>query len=161
MENIAREKDVRATIAIAIVLVWSLIGCRTEESGKTVAPDCTSNACMIKVSVTGDCRNPANISVQPDTIGIAKNNHGPEIHWDIQTSGYTFPSLQTAVVFNTAPLPPAGEFTPVNLASNNTKLIMKDRNSATSTPQRYKYTLNLVSNGVACAPKDPFIVNGK
>jgi hypothetical protein len=156
-----REKDVRATIAIATVLVWPLVGCSIQEREKTAAPDCSSNTCMIKVSVTGDCHSPANISVHPDTIGIAKNNHGPEIHWDIQTSGYTFPSLQTAVVFNTPPLPPTGEFTPVNLASNNTKLIMKDRNSPTSTPQTYKYTLNLVFNGAACTPKDPFIVNGK
>ncbi len=95
---------------------------------------------------------------------IDKNNHGndnngPEIHWDITTQGYTFPSVETGIVFGTSPAPPAGEFHHRNLTSQNRKYTLKDMNSSTQT---YKYTLNLLNkDNNACAAKDPFIANGQ
>ena len=157
----------RATIVVfAAVAGAALVGCKSQTDGtKSVSPNCTTNKCEVKITVDGDCHNEANIKVDPPTLGIDKNNHGndnhgPEIHFDIGTDHYTFASLQTGVVFNTAPVPPPDEFTPINLAEQGKKLIMKDLNSPTATPQTYKYTVNLLFNGQACAGKDPFIVNG-
>ena len=116
---------------------------------------CTSNQCKAKVTVSGDCTNPNNIAVIPDPIPVGSGNHDPEIHWDIQTSGYTFAPVPNGIVIQMPP-PPPGEFHDPTLASNGTKFILKDKNSV---PQTYKYAINLLHNGAACASKDPSIMN--
>ena len=118
-------------------------------------PGCTDQQCKAIVTVSGDCGNPNNIAVTPDPIPIGHNNHGPEIHWDINTPAYTFAPVPNGIVI-TSPPPPPGEFFNPTLSSNGTKYILKDKNSM---PQTYKYTVNLLHDGSACAPKDPSIMN--
>jgi hypothetical protein len=160
------------TLLLAIVAGIALAGCEKPQSVPPPAPPppppppvakCTAQVCFIVVTVEGNCSDPNNIHVKPDTMPIEKNNHGsdpnkgPEIHWDIRTNGYTFAS-QTAIVFNKPPIPPPGEFNNAILVPGNTKYMMNDKNSSTAS---YQYTVNLLKDGTPCAPKDPFIANGK
>jgi hypothetical protein len=143
--------------ALSCVVACYLVlpGCTSLRSGQELP--CNARVCFASVTVSGNCTDANNIAVSPDPIPIGRGNHEPEIHWDISpgSAGHTFAPVPNGIVI-VSPPPPAGEFHDPTLASNGTKYILKDKNSA---PQTYKYTINLLHNGAACAPKDPSIMN--
>lgn len=141
------------TLVFVLAVGFLLTACKEmPPAGPPVSPMvCNSHVCMVAISVQ-NCA----IQVTPDTIPIDKRSQHIEIHWDIDTSsspGASFaPNLQGIVINNN----PLQFHQPKN--PNPTKFIWSDDNTDSNT---YKYTVTVVQNGVTCAPKDPFIANGR
>jgi hypothetical protein len=140
----------KAAVLFVAGVGFVLMGCQTTSIAvsPTSATVCNSHVCMVAISVD-NCA----VTATPDTIPIDKQSQHVEIHWDISTTNTTFaPNLQGIVINNNPP-----QFhQPKN--PNPTKFIWSDDNTDANT---YKYTVNVVQNGVACSPKDPFIANGR
>jgi hypothetical protein len=102
---------------------------------------------MVKVTVV-DCR----ISVDRPTIDIARGNHDIEIHWDIVSGGYTFPSDGIWIKDDVSP----PQFSnPMRLTP--TKFKWNDRNTAA---RMFHYGVKVMKDGTACTPPlDPIINN--
>ena len=107
---------------------------------------CNSHVCLAKVTVV-DCR----ISVDPPTIDIAKGNRDVEIHWDIVSSGYTFPGDGIGIKDDVSP----PQFSaPMRLTP--TKFKWNDRNTVA---RMFHYGVKVMKDGTACPPLDPIINN--
>lgn len=145
----------------AVILALGLLGCGQKESatpGSTGAFSCTPSNCRVAVTVTGDCSNASNISVNIDPLPVPREHHNLKIAWDIQTTGFKWVAAPNGITFTTAPIPPAGEFT--NAHDNGDKYDITDANTQT-TPTLFKYDIHLMRNdGSLCAVKDPSIRNG-
>ena len=93
------------------------------------------------------------VTAAPDTIPLDKNNHGPNIHWDISTQGYTFaPNLQGVTINGN----PSQFSNPLN--PTPTKFIWNDKND---DAVKYKYTVKIMKDNKPCDVLDPFIANGQ
>jgi len=137
-------------------------GCTQSASppGGAASANCNPNQCQLKVKVANNCASASDITVEPDTMPVPRQNHQVKMHWDIETAGFKFVQEPDGITFSTAPLPPANEFHDANATANNTKYNLTNANTAT-TPTDYKYNVKLTrSDGTACAVKDPFIRNG-
>ena len=87
------------------------------------------------------------ISVTPDPLPVSGNNIN--IHWDISTPGWTFPS-NGIVITN-----PGSEFEDPEVQNNGNRFKWKDKNSSAGN---YKYAIN-VTNGSTPLTFDPTIIN--
>jgi hypothetical protein len=152
-------------LASAAVVAFALTAWGQQQppssSGSPGLLNCTPNNCKVAVTVTGDCANPANINVNPDTLSVPKANHNQKIEWNIQTDHFNFVPAPNGIRFTTRPIPPATEFT--NPHGNGKKYDLTDTNSPTPNgrPIDYKYDIHLQrDNGTPCAVKDPTIRNG-
>ena len=149
-------------ILVSVVASVGLVACAQESSppGGVASANCTPNACTIVVKVTGNCSAASDITLDPDTMPVPKENHQVKMHWDLQTSNFKIAQEPDGITFTTPPLPPPGEFHSPNLAANGTKYNLTNANSAT-VPTQYKYNIQLLrADGTKCARKDPFIRNG-
>jgi hypothetical protein len=92
---------------------------------------------------------PATVSITVDTepVDLTGLGNGVQIHWDIVTSGWTFPSNGIAI-HN-----PGNNFKPI---SNTGQRHTWQRDHADSA--NYKYTITL-TNGQIILTWDPWIVN--
>ncbi len=143
-------------IAFAAAIPFALTGCgQMQTFDSTAAVGCTPSTsnCRIAVTVTGNCSDPAQITVLPERLPVPRGNHNMKIAWDIQNSGFKWVAAPNGITS----LPP-GEFS--NPHDNTDKYDITDLNSATA-PTPFKYEIHLQrSDGSLCAVKDPFIVNG-
>src|SRR5215468_1877992 len=139
---------VKAAVLVVAGIGFALTGCKTTPTDVSAASPaaCNSHVCMVAISADN-----CTVTATPDTIPIDKLNQHVEIHWDISTANTTFASNLQGIVINNNP-PQFHQ--PKN--PNPTKFIWSDDNTDGNT---YKYTVNVVQNGVACPPKDPFIAN--
>lgn len=115
---------------------------------------CNSAVCKVEIAVV-DCAG-GNIRATPETLEVSRNHRNVQIHWDLDRAavdaGYTFAVRGITVRDND------GELSDPQRVENGRKFIWKNKNSNTKT---YKYDIAVQSGGIACTPKDPFIVNGK
>lgn len=99
-------------------------------------------AIQATVSITNNV-----ISVTPDPLPVRGSN--VEVHWDISTAGWTFPS-NGIVIKN-----PGSEFSDPEVKNNGNRFKWKDKNASVGT---YKYAIN-VTNGTTPLSLDPTITN--
>ena len=131
--------------------LWGLVlvgGCCALPAGEhRDSGHCTQGVCKAEVTVQS-CETGA-MSVMPEPIPVPEPNN---IEWTIKTPGYSFPE-NGIVIAGTGFEPRPG----VN--GNGRKFTVHDDH--TDRRPRIKYTVNLTrqSDGVACAPFDPFINN--
>jgi len=149
----------RSLISI-VVASYALLACgqSTTGGGGVAAAECKPNSCQIKVTVANNCNTADDITVDPPTMPVPRENHQLKMHWEIVTSGFTFVTEPDGITFTTPPLPPAEEFHDPNATAGGTKYNLTNANNTTET---YKYNIRLLrSNGQPCPVKDPFIKNG-
>ena len=111
------------------------------------AAPCNAGVCKAEVTVQS-CEK-AQMSVKPDPISVPAPNN---IEWTISTAGYTF--AKNGIVID------GKGFTPrPGVTGNGKKFIVHDDH--TDKRAKIKYVVHLIrqSDGVACAPYDPFINN--
>jgi len=148
-------------IVFAVVVALALLGCAqmgSAQPSSASAAGCTPSNCRVIVTVTGDCSNANQISVNIDPLPVPRQHHNLKIAWDIQTPGFKWAPAPNGITFTTPPIPPAGEFT--NHHDNGDKYDVTDANNQT-VPTLFKYDIHLMrSNGSPCAVKDPSIRNG-
>ncbi|HLX27165.1 MAG TPA: hypothetical protein VKV24_01600 [Casimicrobiaceae bacterium] len=99
--------------------------------------------CEIPVTV-----NACGIAV-PDTIDLYDG--AKEIHWDIQTPGYSFP--ENGIVIKEDP---GGSVSQLQRLSA-TKFKLHDDN--VPQPKPISYGINVLNGSMACPQRDPWIVN--
>lgn len=132
-------------VSLAVLLIVS--GCATAPGGSGShgrTPACNDVVCHVVITVT-NCQVTAN----PPTIEVTRQN--VEIHWDIDSAGYTFdPHGITVERDNSA------EFYGGTVAEHGQKYVLHDKNSFSST---YKYDIRVLNNGAACPVVDPWIYN--
>ncbi|HUL96245.1 MAG TPA: hypothetical protein VLT89_09555 [Usitatibacter sp.] len=145
---------------LALVLLLAGCACLTGErpmGGKaSYKPDvlCKKNGtCDLVVAVSSCDPSGSGISV-PDLTGV-EIGAAPQVTWYLVTDGYEFAPVD-AIKFKTDGW--QNEFSPPT--GNAHKWMTKDKNSR-ATLQEYQYSVTVVKKGgVACATKDPTIVNG-
>jgi len=99
-------------------------------------------ATQANISITNN-----RISVSPDPLPVTGNNIN--IHWDIDTAGWTFPSNGIVIT------DPGDEFSDPEVQNNGKRFKWKDKNSSGGS---YKYAIN-VTNGSTPLSLDPTIIN--
>ena len=88
------------------------------------------------------------VSVTPDPLPAGPGNN-VNLHWNISTNGWTFPS-NGIVITN-----PGDQFSDAQVLNNGRQFKWKDKNT---NSVRYKYTIN-VTNGSTTLSLDPTIEN--
>lgn len=118
-----------------------LLGARAD------AAPCNAGVCKAEVKVQS-CEKGA-MTVTPDPITVPAPNN---IEWTIATPGYTFP--KDGIVID------GKGFTPKPGATGNgKKFIVHDDHTDKRKGIKYVVRVTKTSDGVACAPYDPFINN--
>jgi hypothetical protein len=136
-------------VLVLVTTFCSLLiaACGSLETAKSAVRPCNQGVCKVDVAVVACViANIPNIAVPR-----APNN----IEWTIQTPGYSFP--ENGIVIDPAA---ASDFSlNPGVTGSGKKFILHDKHNILSPPS-IKYTVRVVnSNGVACAPYDPFIDN--
>jgi hypothetical protein len=112
---------------------------------------CKEKECRVKVTVSA-CA----ISVDPESLGIAKGVHDVEIVWEIKNSpGVTFPR-ENAIFFKEKDRAAAArQFRAPRLRDEKTFSWL----DANSGPGEFHYGVNVIDNGKACPTLDPIVIN--
>ena len=132
-------------VLTAVAFSLGVAGCvSTPPAPKEESSRCDGPVCHVVVTVT-DCT----ISLMPSDIDVF--GHNVQIHWDISSSGYTFPA--DGIVIKDSY--PQGEFSDPR-SPNPTKFIWNDKNSFAKT---YAYGVKVMRGSTACPPLDPGIIN--
>ena len=143
---------IAAAIVGALIVVCYNILVPPSPPAPPLAPQaCDKPKCDVGITVYGDCSNANAISAYPDVLPVKRGNGNPNIEWTITSTGYKFAA--NGIDFHGDP-----EFTNGG-AQGPTKFRWMDKNADTNY---HKYAINLLrSDGSACAPKDPGIINGQ
>jgi hypothetical protein len=149
---------IRALIAAAAVAV-AVLGCAHIPPDTRTNRPCGDTICFVEISVVpgANCRDPNFILVTPDPLKIAAGKQNVTIQWRIDdaSSGakYTFDQTKGIAFLPDSPFSGGRRLDP-------SKYQWQDRNDPGDT-KYYKYTVNLLKDGTACAAKDPFIANSQ
>ncbi len=111
------------------------------------AAPCNSGVCKAEVKVQS-CEK-GTMSVNPDPIAVPAPNN---IEWTISTAGYTFPA--NGIVIEGSGFSPRPGVT-----GNGKKFKVHDDHTDKRPNIKYAVRVTRQSDGVACAPFDPFINN--
>ena len=163
-----------ARLLVAAAAVASvLVGCKTAGSGSMTASaggpgspkpkpthdarPCPATSCEIRITVTGDCKDPKNITVDEDH---RSTNGRIDFRWTISPESYAF-TRDGIVVDDPDETKPGNskQFKPKppNPQHPNQFEIhdANERQNSDDPRDAYKYTINIQG----CAPVDPWIRN--
>ena len=131
------------TVVTAVAFAVVVAGCASMRTDSAAA--CNEHVCHVAVHV-----NECAISVDPDALPVDAKN--VEIHWDIESPGYTFPADGIRLKEDD----PSQEFSHLIATPNGRRFMANDKNSSKKT---WLYGVKVMKGGVGCPALDPSIVN--
>ncbi len=166
------------TLVLSVIFTLALMGCDKQfpQFHPVTRTPCVGAVCTIKVTVSGDCSKPSDITVDDPDFQV-KNKHQnpnpkPRIVWELQNYPDfewvpAVPDSVTAggITFFAKPAPPTPAAPPEkefkNPKSNGPRYELTDENSPeVETPYQYDIHLQTKHGTRVCAVLDPVIKNG-